>query len=68
MQEKVLAEISAIRGQTYEELEAARLAQVPLKRTAPPEEMAGLIRFLLSDDSAYMTGQAINFDGGLVMT
>jgi NAD(P)-dependent dehydrogenase (short-subunit alcohol dehydrogenase family) len=68
MQEKVLAEISVIRGQTYEELETARLAQVPLGRTAPPEEMAGLVRFLLSDDAAYMTGQALNFDGGLVMT
>jgi NAD(P)-dependent dehydrogenase (short-subunit alcohol dehydrogenase family) len=68
MQEKVLAEISVIRGQTYEELETARLAQVPLGRTAPPEEMAGLIRFLLSDDAAYMTGQALNVDGGLVMT
>ena len=67
MQEKVLAEISAIRGLTYEELEAQRLAQVPLARTAPPDEMAGLIRFLLSDDAAYMTGQALNFDGGLVM-
>ena len=68
MQEKVLEEISAIRGMTYEELEAQRLTAVPLGRTSPPDETAGVIRFLLSDDAAYMTGQAINFSGGLVMT
>ena len=39
---------------------------MPLKRGASAEECAGLIGFLLSDDAAYMTGQAINFTGGLV--
>ena len=35
-------------------------------RGASPDECAGLIWFLLSDESAYMTGQAVNFTGGLV--
>jgi NAD(P)-dependent dehydrogenase (short-subunit alcohol dehydrogenase family) len=40
---------------------------VPLARASSPDECAGLIRFLLSDEASYMTGQAINFSGGLVM-
>jgi NAD(P)-dependent dehydrogenase (short-subunit alcohol dehydrogenase family) len=39
---------------------------VPLGRGSSPAECAGLIWFLLSDEAAYMTGQAINFTGGLV--
>ena len=44
----------------------ARTRLVPLGRGSSPEECAGLIWFLLSDEAAYMTGQAINFTGGLV--
>ncbi len=36
-------------------------------RTAPPSEMAGVVAWLLSDEAAYMTGQVINVDGGMVM-
>jgi NAD(P)-dependent dehydrogenase (short-subunit alcohol dehydrogenase family) len=68
MQEKVLHEIAAIRGTTYDALAQGRLASVPLARTSSADECAGLIRFLLSDEAGYMTGQAINFSGGLVMT
>ena len=55
-----------LRGLTVEQLSAARDQSVPLGRGCSPEECAGLIRFLLSDESAYMTGQSINFTGGLV--
>jgi NAD(P)-dependent dehydrogenase (short-subunit alcohol dehydrogenase family) len=68
MQEKVLHEIAAIRGTTYDALAQGRLASVPLARTSSADECAGLIRFLLSNEAGYMTGQAINFSGGLVMT
>jgi NAD(P)-dependent dehydrogenase (short-subunit alcohol dehydrogenase family) len=67
MQEKVLADVAAKRGITPEELSAARNKTVPLGRAASAEECAGAIWFLLSDDSGYMTGQAINYTGGLVM-
>ena len=66
MQEKVLADIAAERGITVEELSTARNKTVPLGRAASADECAGAIWFLLSDESAYMTGQAINFTGGLV--
>lgn len=66
MQEDVLERVAPMRGLTAEELSNARTALVPLRRGSSPEECAGLIWFLLSDESAYMTGQAINFTGGLV--
>ena len=66
MQERVLEDVAAKRGMTAEALSIARNKSVPLGRSAAAEECAGAIWFLLSDDAAYMTGQAINFTGGLV--
>ena len=44
-----------------------RTAGIPLGRHETPEDVAGLVAFLAGSDSDYMTGQAINIDGGLVM-
>ena len=45
-----------------------RLAEnIPLKRTGTPEEIARVVRFLASPDAAYITGQVICVDGGMVM-
>jgi hypothetical protein len=68
MQEKVLREVSELRGLSYEELSANRTNLVPLRRSAPPEEMAGVVAFLLSDAAAYITGQTIYVDGGYIMS
>lgn len=66
MQDKVLKTVAPFRGMTPAELEAARNASVPLGRPASPEELAGLIWFLLAEKPGYMTGQAVNFGGGYV--
>ena len=41
--------------------------QIPLKRMGTAKEVANLIYFLGSDENAYITGQVINVDGGMVM-
>lgn len=44
----------------------AMLAAQSLHRPAGPDDMTGLAAFLLSDDSAYLTGQTISVNGGLL--
>jgi NAD(P)-dependent dehydrogenase (short-subunit alcohol dehydrogenase family) len=41
-----------------------RAATTPLRRAGSPEEIAGVVAFLLSEDSSYMTGQVVSADGG----
>ena len=41
--------------------------QVPMRRAGVPDDVAGVVAFLVSADAAYMTGQAINVTGGLWM-
>lgn len=43
------------------------LSIVPLNRLGSGEDVARVVRFLLSDDSDYMTGQTLHVDGGMVM-
>ena len=42
-----------------------RVQQVPMKRMGSAEEVARLVLFLLSDDSAYITGAEMSIDGGV---
>jgi NAD(P)-dependent dehydrogenase (short-subunit alcohol dehydrogenase family) len=67
MQDKVLAEIARLRGISYDELASARNDTVPMGRSCQPEDVARMIQVLLSDDASYMTGEALNFSGGLAM-
>jgi NAD(P)-dependent dehydrogenase (short-subunit alcohol dehydrogenase family) len=67
MQDEVIEKVAAFRHTTTAELGRARIAAVPLGRTGRPEEVAGIIWFLLSAEAGYMTGQAINITGGQIM-
>jgi len=40
-------------------------AQVPLGRAGTPEDVAGAVAFLVSDDADYITGQVLEIHGGL---
>ncbi|WP_173916633.1 2,4-dienoyl-CoA reductase [Halobacillus sp. Marseille-Q1614] len=40
------------------------LNSVPLRRLGTPEEIAGLARFILSEEAAYMNGEVVTLDGG----
>jgi NAD(P)-dependent dehydrogenase (short-subunit alcohol dehydrogenase family) len=68
MVEKVAVEIGATLDMTGEEWLEMRANDTALKRLAQPEEIAGVIAFLASDDARYLTGQAIEVDGGLILS
>jgi 3alpha(or 20beta)-hydroxysteroid dehydrogenase len=42
-----------------------RLQLVPMKRMGTADEVASLVLFLLSDESAYITGAEVAIDGGV---
>lgn len=52
---------------TSPEAKAATLAGTPLGRQGEPEEVAGVVLFLASDLSSYMTGETIEINGGAFM-
>ena len=43
----------------------AMLEMIPMKRAGKPEEIAGIVKFLASDDASYITGQVIHVSGGM---
>jgi 3-oxoacyl-[acyl-carrier protein] reductase len=50
-----------------EEATKAMIANTPLGRVAEPQEVAGAVRFLASDEAAFITGEVLLVDGGLGM-
>ncbi|CCF62826.1 SDR family oxidoreductase [Nocardia cyriacigeorgica] len=52
----------------YEGREHELAETYPLKRLGVPEDIAGAVAFLLSDDAAWVTGQLLILDGGVMLT
>jgi len=50
---------------TKELLQDELKQQVPMKRFGQPKEVAALVKFLISEDAAYITGEVISINGGL---
>jgi 3-oxoacyl-[acyl-carrier protein] reductase len=48
-----------------ESIEQEALKMIPMRRMGEPEEVAGLVAFLLSDEAAYITRQVISVNGGM---
>jgi 3-oxoacyl-[acyl-carrier protein] reductase len=50
-----------------EKVKEGFLSQIPLGRAGTPEEVAGAVTFLASDQAAYLTGQVLHVSGGMYM-
>lgn len=50
-----------------EEIPEEIIKQIPLKRIGKPEEVASLVKYLMSEDAGYITGQVISVNGGLLI-
>jgi acetoacetyl-CoA reductase len=55
--------VMAIRAEVREQI----IATIPMGRLAQPDEVAGLVAYLASDDAGYITGANISINGGLHM-
>jgi 3-oxoacyl-[acyl-carrier protein] reductase len=50
-----------------DEVRKAMLDRIPLQRPGTPEDIAAAVRFLASEDAAYITGQVLGVNGGMYM-
>jgi len=50
-----------------EELKQSALKQIPLGRVGTPEDVAGAVCFLASEEASYITGHVLNVNGGMLM-
>ncbi|WP_025713800.1 SDR family oxidoreductase [Klebsiella sp. 10982] len=68
--DRVWGEILSTLEKTYKKGELIQewVEGIPLKRAGTPDDVSGLVYFLASKDAAYITGQTINVDGGLIMS
>jgi meso-butanediol dehydrogenase / (S,S)-butanediol dehydrogenase / diacetyl reductase len=67
MMEREYAWETAMTGEPKEAIKERWMAGIPMGRFQEPEDVAGVVLFLASDDASEMTGQAINVTGGMVM-
>ena len=64
MQEREVQWEAELRGLTPEAVIADYLRQTPLGRLERPEDVAGVVAFLAGPDSDFITGEAIEVNGG----
>lgn len=48
-----------------DEAQEAAVSMIPMKRLAEPDEMGGVVAFLVSDDASYITGETVVAAGGM---
>ena len=61
----VVTEGTHTAGIAGSEMEAGFVAQTPLGRSGQPDDIAGVVAFLASDDARWVTGEVINASGGI---
>lgn len=67
MQERELGWEAELRGTEVDAVRDLYLADTPLRRLELPEDVARVVAFLLSEDAAFITGEAIAVNGGAFM-
>lgn len=68
MGQQVLEWLVKQTGQSVEEILASREQDVPLKRMATTEDVVAAVMFFISDAASFVTGEALNVDGGVLST
>jgi NAD(P)-dependent dehydrogenase (short-subunit alcohol dehydrogenase family) len=67
MQERELRWEAGLRGLTTEQVHELYIADTPLRRIETPQDVAGVVAFLVGPDAAFITGEAIAVNGGSFM-
>ena len=67
-QDDTMKRWAGLTGQTEEEVRKERIGKLPLKRMGRPEEVGDAVAFLVSDRATFITGSALNIDGGVTMS
>jgi NAD(P)-dependent dehydrogenase (short-subunit alcohol dehydrogenase family) len=62
-----IGQLATRQKRSTSDIRSELISSIPLKRLATPDDVAGVVAFLASEDANYMTGQAINVTGGLLM-
>ena len=68
MGQQILDWLSEKTGQSREALLAAREESVPMKRMARVEDVVHAVMFFISEEAGFVTGEALNVDGGVLGT
>ena len=67
MQKREIAWEAKLRGMTPDQVLTEYVSSTPLGRIEEPEDVADIVLFLASDLSRFLTGEAINASGGVLM-
>ena len=67
MQDREVVWEGELRGMEPEKVRQSYIAHTPLGRLCEPEDVADVIQFLCSDKARFMTGQAVNVTGGIIL-
>jgi len=58
---------TAMTAALSDEMKQTGLKMIPLGRIGTPDDVAGAVRFLASDEASYITGHVLNINGGMLM-